>query len=237
MRAWTNLYSSAAFLLLGVHASCVAEQQTPGAIRVLNLSSQPITSFLISGLPFRMIGLDARPGEPLTPAFGDGQMSYEIYWRLRHGEMHGATVDLRRDLPASFDGNVVISIHDDHLAVSWSNVEPAWVEYSRVGDPKKVSQPSIPYYVGCAGAVLAHQLTLSAWRKAADSVRERTTDAGEAEMKIEDNRCNLDWYIPVAAQRERSVLDEDTATRLQKEWLAEVDTYRARGLNPRVITE
>lgn len=223
-----------AFWLLGVSTPCAAEQHAPGAIRVLNLSSQPITAFLISGLPFRMVGLDARPGEPLTPAFGDGQMSYEIYWRLKHGEMHGAAVDFRRDLPASFDGDVVISIHDDHLAVSWSNVEPAWNEYSRVRDPKKVPRPSIPYYAGCAGAVLENQLTIAAWRKAADSVRERTADAGDAEAKIEDNRCNLDWYIPVGAKRERSELDEDTAVRLRKEWLAEVEAYRARGLSPRV---
>lgn len=220
--------------LLGSSTHCVAEQRAPGAVRVLNLSSQTITAFFITGLPFRMVGLDARPGEPLTPAFGDGQMDYEIYWRLKQGEMHGATVDFQRDLPGSFDGNVIISIHDDHLAISWSNVEPSWVEYSRVGDPKKVPRPSIPYYSGCAGAVLQNQLTVNAWKKAADSVRERTADAGAAEIKIEDNRCNLDWYIPRAAERERSSLDEDTVVRLRKEWLAEVEAYRARGLNPRL---
>lgn len=233
MRFGAFFYASVAFCLLGASASCVAEQHAPGAIRVLNLSSQPITAFLISGLPFRMIGLDARPGEPLTPAFGDGQMSYAIYWRLKHGEMHGGAVDFRRDLPASFDGDVVISIHDDRLAVSWSNIEPAWSEYSRVRDPKKIPRPSIPYYIGCAGAVLENQLTITAWRKAADSVRKRAADAGDAEAKIEDNRCNLDWYIPVGAKRERSVLDEATAARLRKEWLIDVETYRARGLNPR----
>lgn len=227
-------YAGALWLFFSSTRS-VAEQHAPGAIRVLNLSSQSITAFSITALPFRMIGLDARPGEPLTPKFGDGQMQYEIYWRLEQGEVHGATVDFQRDLPASFDGNVVISIHDDRVAVSWSNVDPTWIEYSRVGDPKKVPRPSTPHYAGCAGAVLQNQLTANAWKKAADRVRERAADAGEAELKIEDNRCNLDWYIPRAAERQRVELDEETEGRLRKEWLAEIEAYRARGLNPRVV--
>lgn len=234
MKFGSCFFVGAALWLFGSGTHGVAEQRAPGAVRVLNLSSQPITAFFITGLPFRMVGLDARLGEPLTPAFGDGQMDYEIYWRFKEGETHGATVDFRRDLPASFDGDVIISIHDERVAVSWSNVEPSWIEYTRVRDPRKVPRPSIPYYSGCAGAVLQNPLTVNAWKKAADSVRERTADAGAAEIKIEDNRCNLDWYIPRAAERERSSLDEDTVVRLRKEWLAEVEAYRARGLNPRL---
>lgn len=234
MRLVLSLLSSLTIAQFGWSAVCVADQHAPIAVRVLNLSSQPISAFFITGLPFRTVGLDVRPGEPLTPAFGDGQMEYELYWRFRDGTVHGATVDFRTELPSPFYGDAIISIHEEYVKVSWSNMNAAWIHYSHVGDPKKVPRPSVPYYSGCAGAVLQNPLTVNAWKKAADSVRERTADAGAAEIKIEDNRCNLDWYIPRAAERERSSLDEDTVVRLRKEWLAEVEAYRARGLNPRL---
>lgn len=223
--------------LWGLSTSCVAEQSAPVAVRVLNLSSQSINAFYIGSLPFRMVGLDARPGEPLTPAFGDGQMSYEIYWRQADGSMHGAIADLRRDLPASFYGNVIISLHDNGLAVSWANMTPEWVEYSRVGDPKKYPRPEKPYYDGCAGIVFEDRLTAGAWKKAAERVRENSTDAHAADLTIEDNRCNLDWRIPRAAERPRINPDEETARRLEKEWREQIDAYRAGSRSPNVADQ
>ena len=121
-----------AISVLLVISPCIAEPHQPIATRIVNLGSQNIIAFSIVGVPFRDVGLEAQPGDPLTPEFGiEGKMDYQIYWRLQDDSVHGAHVDLRAELPSTFYGDVAISIHDNRLSVSWFNMNPAWIEYGR----------------------------------------------------------------------------------------------------------
>ena len=207
-------------------SSSLAEQSPPVAIRVLNLGSQSINAFTIVGFPFRTIGLDARPGESLTPSFGDEQMTYELYWRLKDRSVYAAVIDLRKELPASFYGNALISIHDDHAAVSWSNVDPAWVEYRRVGDESKVPKPGVPLYLGCSGVVFSDPIALRAWNESVEKVRSRMGPR-RVEEEILSGSCTLEWYVAHPAPRQRDDFDEATTIRLRGEWQADIEKYRA----------
>jgi hypothetical protein len=215
-------------LVLAIAPVCFAQQSQPVATRVINLGLKSITAFSIIGLPFRDVGLDARPGDTLTPAFStQGQMDYDVYWQLDDASVHSAHVDLRDELPKTFYGDVVISLHDDRLAVSWSNVNAAWVEYRRVGDPRRVAMPEIPLYDGCNGVILDHAITRKAWDTTAKNVRMRF-DPASVGTELLQARCNLDWYIPsAAAGRHRVELDEVVEQRLRDQWRASIDNYRA----------
>ena len=207
---------------------CIAQQRPPSSIRIINLSSQPVIAFSISGLPFRDIGLDSRWGEALTPAFGDGQMDYEMYWRLADGTVYGAVLDFKHELPDVFHGDVILSIRNDKVGVSWANVNAEWIEYSRVGDPTKVSEPVTPYYSGCEGDLLDDPDTIKAWNEAAAKVRERFSDQPERiEGIILRGRCTLDWYIPETVPRTRERLDGSTAEKLRADWHAEIEKHKA----------
>lgn len=219
--------ASVAILLFG--SPCGAESQQLIAIRMFNLSSQNVEAFSIVGVPFGDVGLEAGPGDALTPDFAiDGQMDYEFYWRLQDGSVHGAHVDLRTELPSLFYGNVAISIHDDHVAVSWFNLDPAWVEYGQVGDPKKVPPPTTKLrYSTCEGEILADPVALTSWRSHADSVRRRLAGTGEEDRQIAEGRCFMSWYIRPSGGRERMVLDEYTARELRAKWVADMEAYKA----------
>ena len=221
-----KFFWSAVLCFLGWPISSLAQQRPPAAIRVLNLGSQSINAFSILGFPFRTVGFDARPGESLTPSFGDGQMDYELYWRLQDRTVHGAVIDLRKELPATFHGDVLITIHDDRAAVSWSNLDPAWIEYRRVGDPKKVPMPIVPLYLGCSGPVLSNPLTLQAWNESAERTRARV-DPGRFDEETLRGACMLEWYVPRHAARNREELDEATTVRLRAEWQLAIEKYKA----------
>lgn len=220
--------ASFAFSLGGVVASSSAEPD-PGAIRVINLGTQMIEAFSIVGLQFHgEVGLERYPGDPLTPAFGTDAVSYEMYWRLQDGTVHGDTVDLSRELPASADNDsVVISIHDDHLAVTWSHRHPLWSEYSRAGDPRIVPRPNVPYYSGCSGPLLEHPIGKKAWSEAAYRVQVNLTDPEQIERRLARGKCALDWYIPIS-DRQREQVDADTVKHLRNEWHADIDRYKDR---------
>lgn len=208
---------------------CSAEAPKLIATRVFNLSSQRIVAFTLLGLPFQDVGLEADTGDTLTPDFGvDGLFDYELYWRLRDGSVHGAQVDLRTELPDLFDGNVAISIHDDHVAVSWFRLDPAWVEYSRVGDPKILPPPVGGLrYSTCEGEILSDPVALTSWRSHAEAVRRRFAGTGEADREVAEGRCVMSWYIAPAAGRERKQLDGDTARKLRAKWVADMEAYKA----------
>lgn len=227
MKSIVRFLGRAAIPILFVGTPCNAEPQLI-ATRVINLSSQNIVAFSIVGLPFRDVGLEAGPGDPLTPDFGvEGQMDYEFYWRLQDGNVHGARVDLRVDLPFSFYGDVAITIHDDHVAVSWFNMDSAWVEYSRVGDPKKVPQPTGTMFPTCEGEILSDPIALTSWRSHADTVRQRLAGTGEDDQRIDEGKCLMAWYIRAADGRERKVLDEHTTNELRAKWIADIAAYKS----------
>lgn len=226
MKFGCRLFMTAAALLLGWSVLAFAEQHPPVTMRVLNLSSQPITAFSIVGMPFRNIGLDVRPGETLTPAFGNGQMKYEIYWRLQDRTVHGAALDLRNELPPSFYGDVLISIHEDRVAVSWSNIDPAWIEYRRAGNPQKVAKPTVPLYQGCSGEVLTDSIALKAWSEAAERTRRRI-DASRIEQEMLRGTCMLDWYVASPPDRGRQTMNEETSLQLREEWKQEIENYKS----------
>ncbi|MGH8175587.1 MAG: hypothetical protein ACREV5_04925 [Steroidobacter sp.] len=209
-------------------AACAAQQEAPSALKVVNLGTQTIVAFSITGMPFRDVGLDAQPGDALTPAFGDGQMTYEMYWRLQDGRVHGAAIDLREELPKEFHGDVLITTHDDHVQVAWFNVDPSWVLYSRVGDPNEVPMPNAPYYIGCEGSALSHPLAVAAWTESAKEARERSA-SDQIERRLQRGRCTLDWYVPRPLPgRQRMRVDEDQARALRQHWRADIEEYRSR---------
>ncbi len=207
--------------LLG--SAAVAEQRPPIALRVINLGSQPITAFTIVGLPFRDVGLDVRPGEVLTPEFGDGAMDYEIYWRFRDGSVHAASIDLRTQLPARFHGYVFISLHHGAAAVTWSNIDPAWVEYRRRRRPSEA--PRVPLYESCSGPLLSDPTALRAWRESAERIRRRI-EANPARAETQLAECDLERYVPDAPGRVRVEPAGAVAERLRLEWQAEIENLR-----------
>lgn len=228
MKPIVCLLRSAVIAIVFVGSPCSAESQQLIAIRMINLSSQNIEAFSIVGVPFRDVGLEAGPGDALTPDFAiDGQMNYEFYWRLQDGSVHGAHVDLRVELPVFFYGNVAISIHDGHVAVSWFNLDPAWVEYSRVGDPKKVPPPAKLRYSACEGEILSDPVALTSWRSHADTARQRRTGTDGDDRRIAEGRCVMAWYIRPSGGRERTVLDEHTTKELRAKWTADIEAYKA----------
>jgi len=203
----------------------LAEQRPPIALRVINLGSQPIIAFSIVGLPFRDVGLEARPGDVLTPAFGDGAMDYELYWRFRDGSVHAATLDLRAQLPASFHGNAFISLHDDRAAITWSNMDPAWIEYRRSNPPWKAGAPQVPLYENCSGPLLSDAIALKAWRESAERVR-RQIEANPGWSETQRAECDLERYVPHTPGRVRVEPEESEADRLRREWRAEIEKLR-----------
>jgi len=206
----------------------LAVQRPPIALRVINLGSQPVVAFTLVGLPFRDVGLEVRPGEVLTPAFADGAMDYEIYWRFQDGSVHAATLDLRAQLPASFHGNVFISLHDELAAVTWSNMDPAWVEYRRSNPPWKMGAPQVPLYESCAGPLLSDATALKAWRESAERVRKQL-EANPGWSETQRAECDLERYVPYSPGRVRVEPEEAEAKRLRQQWRAEIEKLqRAR---------
>lgn len=204
----------------------VAQQHAPNS-RIINLGTATIDAYYLSVLPFRMVGLDVQPGETLTPGYYDGRLKFELYWRLQSGDVHGMVVDLVSVLPSTFDGDVVVSIHDDYVEVSWAKIAEEWVQYRNVGNPRKFAHPASQYFERCSGVLLEHLLTTAAWEQRARKLRSTTHIPEEAETKIEGNRCNLEWYLPEPPPgRMRAELDEKTAERLRAEWLAQVEAYK-----------
>jgi hypothetical protein len=174
-----------------------------------------------------MVALDAQPGDTLSPGYYTGALKFEIYWRLQNGEVHSATVDLEKILPSPFDGNIVVTIHDDHINVSWAKIAEEWVEYSRIGNPSKFARPETSYFAGCAGVILDNPITSAAWRRRADELRQRAPGGSEVELKIAESRCALGWYIPTAAPgRAHPQLDEKTMQRLREEWMRQIELYK-----------
>lgn len=228
MKSMVRLFWQAVIPVLFASSPCSAEQQKLIATRIINLSSQNIVAFSIVGLPFRDVGLEAGPGDPLTPDFGvEGQMDYEFYWRLQDGSVHGARVDLRVELPSSFHGNVAISIHDDHAVVSWFNMDAAWVEYSRAGVSRRIPPPTQLRYSACEGEILSNPVALASWRSHADTARERRAGADGDDRRIAEGRCVMAWYIRPSGGRERTVLDEHTTKELRAKWTADIEAYKA----------
>lgn len=209
--------------LLG--AAATAEPRPPIALRVINLGSQSITAFTIVGLPFRDVGLEVRPGEVLTPAFADGAMDYELYWRFQDGSVHTATLDLRAQLPASFHGYAFISLHDDTAAVTWSNMDPAWVEYRSLRQPWKARAPQVPLYASCSGPLLSDATALKAWRESAERVR-RQIEMNPGRSETQRAQCDLERYVPDATGRVRVEPEEAEAGRLRRQWHAEIEKLR-----------
>ena len=207
-------------LLLG--SAVLAEQRPPIALRVVNLGSQPITAFAIVGFPFREVGLEVRPGEVLTPAFADGAMDYELYWRFQDGSVHSAAIDLRAQLPAVFHGYAFISLHDHAAAVTWSNIDPAWIEYRRERLPSPQRRPRVPLYASCSGPLLTDAIALQAWRESVERVRERL-EANPGWSETQRAQCDLERYLPDTSARVRVELDEVEMDRLRREWHAEIE--------------
>ena len=207
-------------------SAAFAKQYPPVSVRVMNLSDRTIMAFTIVGLPFRDVSVDARTTEVLTPAFGDGQMTYDIYWRFADGEMHGANIDLREHLPAEFRGDVFITIHDSRLAVSWSNIDPAWIEYSRVGDPKIVPRPSVPYYGDCRGELLQDPVAALAWEETARAVRARMT-ADQWPNELTRSRCALDWYIGGRHGDRTPEMNAGDTPEARAQWHRDIEAYKA----------
>jgi hypothetical protein len=193
----------------------------------MNLGPATINAFYLPDLPFRMVGLDARPGDTLTPGYYDGRMKFELYWRLQSGDVHSAVVDLASILPSSFAGDVVVSIHDDHVNVSWAKIAEEWVEYSRIGDPREFPRPSTPYFAGCDGVIFDDPLSTAAWTEKVDQLRREARTPEEVETKVAESRCNLEWYFPTPSpERSRPQIDEKTARQLREEWLAQIELHK-----------
>lgn len=209
-------------LALSLLNSALAEQRPPISLRVINLGSQPIIAFTLVGLPFRDVGLDIRPGEVLTPMFSDHAMGYEVYWRFRDGSIHAAALDLRALLPASFYGEAFISLHDSGAALTWSNWDPAWVEFRRSNPPWKEGAPQLPLYESCAGPLLHDAVALKAWRESAERIRKRL-EANPRLSETQRAECDLERYVPYEPGRVRVEPEEAEAKRLRQEWLAEIE--------------
>lgn len=199
----------------------VGASPSPSSIRVVNLGEKAIDAFKVTGFGFRDVGINRRPGHVLTPAFGGSAATYELYWRLEDGSVHGETVDLAAHLPQdAVGGSVVIGIHDDYLSVTWSQVHHAWINYRRIGNPQIYPQPAVPYYIGCNGPLLDNPLTMEAWKS-----RAREVLARDASALPEENRCALDWYI-VPSNGVWQEPDEQTTRKLRDIWRAQIEQYK-----------
>lgn len=209
--------------MLMLLCSCLRAAPNPGEIRIVNLGSRTITAFNIVGYPFRDVGLDRHPGDVLTPAFGTDSTSLEIYWRLDDGTVHGQEIELSDHIPPDSDNDpIVVGIHDDSLSVTWAKVDPSWIQYSRIGNPKIYPVPEVPYYLGCHGRLLEHPLAKEAWSRNAKELFDRDSSA-----LADEHRCTLDWYIP-RSDRPWLDPDEQTGRRLRVEWQAQIEAYKKK---------
>ncbi|MBB6094031.1 hypothetical protein HNQ60_002912 [Povalibacter uvarum] len=201
--------------------SCLQAAPNPGEIRIVNLGSRSVSAFTLVGYPFRDVGLDRRPGEVLTPAFGTDSTTLELYWKLDDGTVHGQELELSDHIPPDSDNDpIVVGIHDDGLSVTWAKVDPLWIKYSRTGNPGIYPPPTVPYYLGCHGRLLEHPLAKEAWSGNAQELLDRDSSA-----LVDEHRCSLGWYIP-RSNRTRSEPDEQTARRLRAEWQAQIEAYK-----------
>ncbi|HLS80341.1 MAG TPA: hypothetical protein VK025_02945, partial [Steroidobacter sp.] len=191
---------------------------------------QMIDAFTIVGLPLvREVGLTRYPGDVLSPVFSTGESSFELYWRLEHGEVHGAIVNLGDELPDAFDGRVVISIHDDKAAITWAKWSPSWREYGRDSSKKKMRFLEAPFSE-CAGPLITHPLGISAWNEAAQRATRRAVDASDAARKISMGRCALSWYIGVS-ERPKEPIDETETAALKAQWRQAIERYKSSRRN------
>jgi hypothetical protein len=208
-------------ILLVLVESSLFAAPNPGAIKIVNLGNKTINAFTLAGFGFRDVGLDHRPGEMLTPAFGSDDTEYELYWRLEDGSVHGETIVLAEYLPHDADNDpVVIGIHDDHLSLTWAKEDPSWTRYRRVGNPQIYPRPTVPHYAGCDGPLLEHPATKAAWRARMNELRDRNPD-----VTADESRCVLDWYI-VPSDRAWQEPDEQTGSQLHAQWLAQIELYK-----------
>ncbi|HEY6642171.1 hypothetical protein [Povalibacter sp.] len=184
----------------------------------INLGFQPVTNYHMTGWPNRVAGRHYVAGDLLHGLNGgmDGQVLYDFYWQLTDGRIYAERVDVRKRLPGGFRGDVIFSIQDDHIELSWANENPAWRRASKKGDMDKVI--ALPAFDKCGGPFFDHPVMKDAWAVTVKNVNANPRVAN-VDSALSDLRCTMSSYFPKFSPKPSLTLEQQNArSRAMDEW-------------------
>lgn len=197
------------------------------SFRIINLSVAPITAFAMSGSPLQQAAIRVAPGELLTGRGMYGGIDsdrYEMFWQFENGRVFRESVNIRNWLPLDFYGDIVFSVHDDHIEVSWWNLSRAWREANR--DAANAWRTT-SRYVDCDGPMFTDQLALELRAKAQILRKTKPQTRDDAE-RLAKEKCAFDSFrIPATAVRSIAK-DEAERVKAVEDWKKAVSTMRLK---------
>lgn len=197
-----------ALILVATMVVPMSHAQEPSLLRgpriegfyVVNLGDNAVTSYNMGSWPSLFAGEYYRTGELIDGlnAAMEGQSKFDFYWQLTDTRVFAQRVDVRDRLPRGFSGDIVFSIHDDHVELSWAGRNPVWERAYRTRDIQTMR--SVATFDTCGGVFFEHPVTAAIW---ADRVRAAETSilnkdpAGSATRL----RCDIRSYLRARTPR------------------------------------
>jgi hypothetical protein len=186
---------------------------------VINLGSQAIFNYKLSEWPTQIAGLDHRPGALLDGGNSGfvGQSRFDFYWQLADGRIYAQRVNARTRLPRKFRGEVMFSVHDDHVEVSWTQRNPEFTRQVREG--RNGEEGATPF-VSCDGPYFVHPLMQANLAAMRERVRSNPS-VSNLERDLERGKCNFRDYFPRESAPSVPTPEEQGAQSIEmKTWIS-----------------